>query len=188
MCIMIGGLIAVSAHRQLMAAPSTLGNRWFRDALFFGLLLMWPVGVFFYLQWPDWSWLYYVDPKSLSETVTFFVWLAYPVATVLGFAMAAAAVRGDSPRFALALPIAGLAGVAVVSAVAFPRFIRLVSYFEYHSTPLPARSLLPYVWTNTTWILAMAGTGVMVGLPLAYLIIRNVREGGRGFLPPAKPE
>lgn len=171
-----------------MAAPSVAGSRWFRDALLFGLLILLPVGIFFYLQWPDWSWLYFVDPDKLSETVTFFVWLAYPLALVAGFALAALSIRGDSPRFSLVVPAVALAALAGGTAYAWARFVRLTNFFEFNASAPQVRAILPKVWDDTTWLLTMAGTGALIFLPFAYLVVRNVREGGRGFLPPAKPE
>lgn len=186
MNLALGGLLAVSAHRQLMGARSAIANRWFRDALIFGTLIMLPTGIFFYLQWPEWSWLYYVDPASVGTAATVAVWLAYPVSVALGFALAAVLVRGDTPRMGLAVPAFGGVLLAVVTALAFSRFITLTNYDEFNNILLRMRGGMPYIWSDKIWIATMAGTGLFAGIPFTYLILRNIREGG-GLLPPVKP-
>lgn len=186
MNLALGGLLAVSAHKQLMDARSALANRWFREALLFGLLIMLPTGIFFYLQWPEWSWLYYVDPAALGDAATVLVWLAYPAAVALGFAVAAVFVRGDTPRMGLAVPIFGAVLLAGVSGIAFSRFITLSSYNEFNNILLRMRGGMPYIWSDPVWVGAMAGLGIFAGLPFGYLLLRNLREGG-GLIPPLKP-
>lgn len=186
MNLALGGLLAISAHRQLMDVPSAIANRWFRDAVLFGLLVMMPIGIFFYLQWPDWSWMYFVDPAKLGDAATVAVWLAYPAAVALGFAVTAGFVRGDSPRMGFAVPLFGALLLGGVSAFAFTRFVTLTSYNEFNNILMQTRGELPFIWTDQLWVLTMAGTGVFAGLPFAYLLVRNVRAGG-GFVPPVKP-
>lgn len=187
MNLALGGFLAVSAHKQLMQAESGLANRWFRDAVVFGLLAMMPIGIFFYLNWPDWSWMYWVNPAKLGDGLTVLVWLAYPLAVALGFALTAVFVRGDSPRTSLAVPVIGIVALLVVSGVGYDRFMRSATYSDYNNLLVRMRGL-PYIWTSPAWILAMLGTGLIAGIPFTYLFVRNLREGGAGLLPPVKPE
>jgi hypothetical protein len=187
MCLLLGSLLAIAAHRQLMDSESALGNRWFRDAVLFAFLIFLPTGIFFYLQWPDWSWLYFHDPRDLGTVATGLVWAAYPVSVMLGFAVAATMVRGDSPRGALAVPIvSGIVLVAVTLATA-KRFLRLTTFEEYSAFIFRPHADLPPIWSDPVWIVTMAGTGVFIFIPFIYLFVRNIREHGAGFLPPAKP-
>lgn len=183
----LGGFLAVTAHRQLMQASSAVANRWFRDAVLFGTLIMLPVGIFFYLNWPDWSWLYWVDPARVGEVATVAVWLCYPIAVALGFAMTAVFIRGDSPRTCLAVPLIGVVALLTVSGFGYDRFMRTANYADYNNLLVRLRGL-PFIWTDTSWVLTMAGTGVLAGIAVGYLAVRNLREGGAGLLPPAKPE
>lgn len=182
----MGGFLAVSAHQQLMRAESAVANRWLRDAVVFGLIVMMPTGIFFYLNWPDWSWLYWVDPAKLGDLVTPLVWLAYPVAVALGFALAAVFVRGDSPRVSLAVPALGLIALGVFSGAFYDRFMHLSVYADYNNMLIRLRGM-PFMWSDKTWVAAMLGTGVFAGIAFAYLFVRNLREGGAGLLPPTKP-
>ena len=180
--------MAISAHRGLMDAQSALRNRYFRDAVAFGFLIFLPAGIFFYTHWPDWSWLYLVNPAVLGDWATAGVWGAYPLTVLLGFALAAVLVRGDSPRVSLAVPVIALLAEGGVSLFTLDRFFHLSTFEEFAAyAGRPVVSELPWIWTDLTWVATMAGSGVFFGLPLAWIISRNLKAGGTGFLPPVKP-
>lgn len=170
-----------------MEAQSVLRSRAFGGVLAFALLIYLPMGIFFYLQWPDWSWLYYVDPRSVSMAVTGLVWLAYPIAVLFGFGLAASIVRGDSPRLVLIVPVLGFVLLGGVTVSGWHRFLHASNYEEYNLWLTRPVGDLPWIWTQEPWLAAMAGAGLFVGIPFAYLFLGNLRAGGAGLLPPVKP-
>ena len=192
LCFAVGGLLALSAHRQLMAAESVFRGPWFRETALFAFLIFLPVGIFFYVQWPAWSWLYTVDPASVPTAAIPAVWLSYPVAVLLGFVLTGIAVRGDSPRFALVVPSAGLAALIAITLLMLHRFLTLTTYAQYQEYLEFGRGELPYIWSDPAWPLTMAGMGFFVGVPLIYLLLRNLRDAGevrpRALIPPQAPD
>ncbi len=173
-CILSGALLALSAHRQLRDAPSIFSGPYFRETVAFAFLIFLPTGLFFYVQWPDWSWLYFVDPGAVPAWLAGFVLLTYPLAVLAGFVVTAAFARGDSPRIAWAVPAGAAAGLVIVTAVAFDRFLHATTY-ERYQIARGGRFEFPQIWESTVWIGAMLGAGIFVGVPLLYLIARNLR-------------
>ncbi len=170
-----------------MDASGLLRNRWFAQTAIFAFVVMMPLGVYYYLQWPDWSWLYYLPAGRVEAMGVFAVWIAYPLAVLLGFALAAAFVRGDSPRVSLVIPAIGLAALTGVSVFALDRFLNLTTYELYHTAAQRGREALPKVWDDSVWLISMGLSGLYVGIPLAFLLFRNLRESRAGLLPPARP-
>ncbi len=187
LCLICGAVLALSAHRQLAGAGSLWLNRWFRETALFAFLIFLPTGVFFYTQWPDWSWLYYVDASQVPGWAAALTMLSYPLAVLFGFGLTAALVRGDTPRSALAVPAVGAVLLVGVTAAALQRFLVLVRHADYPEAATRALGDKPWVWHDTTWVLTMLGMGVFVGVPLLFLVIRNLRESGAGLLPPVRP-
>lgn len=178
--------MALSAHRQLMGASSIWRNRWFRDAAAFGLLIFLPTGIFFYTQWPDWSWLYYVNSVHVPPWVTVLAWLAYPAAVMVGFLLTAVLLRTRRPRVALVIPAIGVVALVAVTLVALHQFLHLASYVDYWLVR-EARGNLDRVFEEPLWLVTMGGAGIFVGVPVVYLVLRNLRESRRGLLPPSRP-
>lgn len=178
-------MLALSAHRQLITAPSTWRNRWFRDAAAFGLLIFLPTGIFFYTQWPDWSWLYYVNAAEVSTVVSILAWLAYPAAVMLGFVLTAALLRTSRPRLALVVPAIGVVTLLGVTFADHHRFLHLASYADYWLVR-GAGGSMTRIFDDTLWLATMAGAGLFVGIPVVFLVVRNLRESKGGLLPPSK--
>ena len=170
-----------------MEAESAAWNRWFRETALFAFLIFLPTGIFFYTQWPEWSWLYFFNPKDMAEWVAPLVWLAYPLSVLVGFLLAAFLVRGDSPRGALAVPVVAGLALVVITLVTAKRFMRLTTFEEHAAFLFRPGADLPPIYSDPVWIYTMLGSGVFIFIPFIYLFVRNLREHGGGLMPPAKP-
>jgi hypothetical protein len=182
-CLAVGAILALSAHSQIRSAPSVLRGPWFRETTIFAFLIFLPTGVFFYLQWPDWSWLYYVDSRQVSGLLTGLTWLSYPLSVLVGFLLSALLLRGRRPRLALVVPAFGVVALIGVTAAAFHRFVHLTTYDQYMLYLQRPRTELPLAWEDRLWIVTMLGSGIFVGVPLLYLLVRNRRASKAPLLP-----
>jgi hypothetical protein len=82
--VLVGLVFAGCARQQFTggggAAP------WGRELaaiMTFEAIVLWPVALYYYLVYPDWSWMYFVDARRLPGGVSILVLLAH-VATLLG--------------------------------------------------------------------------------------------------------
>ena len=80
--VFVGLLFAGCARTQFAAGAAPWGRELWAVLSFEAIVLL-PVGLYYYLVYPDWSWMYFVDPRRLPSGVSVLVVLAY-VATILG--------------------------------------------------------------------------------------------------------
>ncbi|MBI3070734.1 MAG: hypothetical protein HYY84_01275 [Deltaproteobacteria bacterium] len=121
-------------------------RRAFFAALLFDVLVFLPMGAYFLLAAPDWSFMYFVPASDLSTPLIPAVLALYPIATVLGFIVTARIAR----RFGRLASIAP-AALALIAIAAFSliggRLFRVGLYAHFHAAlPLPhlfESSLLP---------------------------------------------
>jgi hypothetical protein len=106
--VLIGLAFAACARAQFSSGVSPWGRELYAVLSFEGIIL-WPVAIYFYVVYPDWSWMYFVDPHRLPFGVSVLVLLAY-VATLLGGYLSGwALVRARRQRLlAAALAVVGL--------------------------------------------------------------------------------
>jgi len=128
-----------------LASRSSVASPAFGALLIGQVLLMVPVGLYLYLFYPDWSWLYLVRATSVPSAVVVFVIGGYPVAAAAGYFGAVALCRASRETFVLGL-MGGLGLLALVSFGVAWRRVGLVGTFDqYHRlfglTPLHGSGL-----------------------------------------------
>lgn len=115
-----------------LASRSSVASAAFGVLLVGQLLLMIPVGLYLYIFYPDWSWLYLVRATAVPSAVVVFVIAGYPLAAVGGYFGAVALCRASRETFVLGL-MGGLGLVILVTlAVAWRRVGHVGTFDQYH--------------------------------------------------------
>jgi hypothetical protein len=77
------GLLFAGCARTQFAGGSPPWGRELAAVVLFECIILWPVAIYLYFVFPDWSWMYFVDPHRLPGGMVLLVLLAY-LATLLG--------------------------------------------------------------------------------------------------------
>ncbi len=171
-CALIGASVAYSARVQIrtLQRPVFL-TRYFSALLMFQVMVLIPIGIYFYTFYPDWSWMYLVDTSNLSRGVGVMTIVAYPISACMGYLIGYFSTRGQSDWVTLMFIVFMVVGLAGLFVVGKDKFIWVGTYDQYHRDAglklLTVTSLLPSI------LLSLGG----IGICWSYLIYRFIQEG-----------
>ena len=163
---MLVGLVFAACARQQFAGGAAPWGRELAAVLSFEAIVLWPVALYYYLVYPDWSWMYFVDARRLPSGVSILVLLAY-VATLLGGYLAGWALLRARRQRLLAGAIGGvtlLMGGFVVACRG--RLFTSGSFAEYHAGTAPSVTEGKLAWALVVTAIGVAIAMVVVGLAL----------------------
>lgn len=164
----VGGVARLTA-RDASPSDSAARSPAFARAAAFQFLVFLPIGVHLAVLFPDWSWMYFVDPAAISPVWTTLGVLAYGAAMIAGWFAAHAAVREGAPRRAhAALGVAG-AGAALLTVLALGRLAHVGTYADYHA------GVAAPVWTHVPFLVSLILWGPYFALGFAVLLWSNRR-------------
>jgi len=170
--LLVGSSVAYSAHLQIRTMQRPVSyNRYFNALLLLEALVVIPAGIYFSAFYPDWSWMYLVDPLRSGGALGGMAVLAYPFAAALGYLVGYYSARGGSDWVTVMFMTFMGAGLAGLFLVAGDKLLWVGTFEQYHRNAglarLPATSLLPSV------IVAWMGTIVC----WATVVYRFIQEG-----------
>jgi hypothetical protein len=160
------GLVFAGCARQQFSGGAQPWGRELVAVLSFEAIILWPVALYYYLVYPDWSWMYFVDSRRLPSGVSILVLLAY-VATLLGGYLAGwALLRARRERVLLA----AMGGVSLTIAVFViscrHRLLSSGTFAEYH-----AGHALSVGEGKLAWALGVTSIGVCAAIILVGLTL-----------------
>lgn len=128
-------LVSRSAARSAAFAALLIGQ----------LLLAMPLGIYLYIFYPDWSWLYLVRASAVPSATVLIVMFGYPLAATGGYFGAVSLCRANREPVLLGL-LGGLGLVLLVTlVVGWRRIVHVGTYEQYDRffglDPLHASSL-----------------------------------------------
>ncbi len=171
-CALIGASVAYSARIQIRTLQRPVFfTRYFSSLMMFQVMILVPIGIYFYTFYPDWSWMYLIDTSSLSRGVGVMTIVAYPLAATMGYLVGYFSTRGQSDWVTIMFIVFMIIGLAGLLVVGKDKFIWVGTYNQYHRDAglklFTATSLLPSI------LLSFSG----VGICWSYLIYRFIQEG-----------
>ena len=167
------GLIFSACARQQFAGGAAPWGRELAAVLSFEALIIWPVALYFYLVYPDWSWMYFVDPHKLPWGVSFLVMLGYVATLLAGWLAGWAILRARKPRVLYGVLGGGALFLLVFSLLCRARLSNNGTFAEYHAGQAMAVSEGKLVWALGVTALGVAAAVALVGFTL--------REQGKRF-------
>ena len=173
--LFLGALFALTAARSLKSTESTFRHPYFRRAVLFQLFIFVPIGIYLIYYFPAWSWMYFLNPQAHSIWWSVLAIGGYFVLMVLGFILAQYFIKKDQIGAARGVMGVGALGFLCFFFLPIRRLSVVGTYEEFES----GNAL--YVFQNLHWLISMIVIGIYFGLPLFYIIRKNIREG-RGEL------
>jgi hypothetical protein len=160
------GLAFAACARQQFTGGATPWGRELAAVLSFEAIILWPVGLYYYVVYPDWSWMYFVNPERLPWGVSVLVFLGY-VATLLGGYLGGWAllrVRKDKILYAV-LGALGL-GLTLFSVICRARLFTHGTYDEYHAGHALSVGEGKLAWAMAVTCIGVSAAGAFVGFTL----------------------
>ncbi|MCP4674956.1 MAG: hypothetical protein GY854_05515 [Deltaproteobacteria bacterium] len=169
---LIGTTVAYAARVQIRTLQRPVfSTRYFSALMMFQVMILLPIGIYFYTFYPDWSWMYLVDTSSMSRGVGVMAIVSYPIAGALGYMVGYYSARGSSDWVTVMFIVFMIIGLIGLFAVAKNKIYWVGTYAQYHRaaglSALTATSLLP------STLLSISGVGVC----WSYLVYRFIQEG-----------
>ena len=169
---LIGSTVAFAARIQIRTLQKPLFQaRYFNSLLLFQAMIIIPVGIYFYVFYSDWSWMYLVNTAESSGALTVMAILSYPLAAAMGYLVGYYAAKSASNWITLIFIGIMVIGLVGLFAVAHDKLLTVGTFHQYHRSvgtrSLASTSLLPSI------LLALTGIGVC----WSYLIYNFVQEG-----------
>jgi hypothetical protein len=168
----VGLLFAWCARQQFTGGAAPWGRE-LAAVLSFEAIILWPVAIYYYMVYPDWSWMYFVDPHRLPWGVGLLVMIGY-VATLLGGWLGGWAllrIRKEKLLYG-AMGALGLT-LAMFAIACRGRLGAAGSYSEYYAGHAPLVREGKLAWALPVTAVGMAASIALVGFTL--------REQGKRF-------
>jgi len=134
--------------------------------LSFEAIVFWPCALYFCLVYPDWSWMYLVDPHRLPPGSSFLVLLA-DAATLLGGYLAGWAILRARKLPVLYGALGGVALALIVLTIACrTRLGNHGTFSEFHAGHALSVTETKLVWAMAVTTLGTAAAAALVGFAL----------------------
>ena len=170
--LLLGASVAYVARIQIRTLQRhVFTTRYFSALMMLELLIILPIGVYFYRFYPDWSWMYLVNSAYLNASVVVMTLASYPLVGAMGYLVGYYSARSASDWVTImfiAFMALGLLGLFVAAK---DQLMWVGTYEQYHRDvglrTVTSTSIIPSA------ILALSGIGICFG----YIAYRFVREG-----------
>jgi hypothetical protein len=169
--LFLGALFALTAARSLKETKVTFRHRYFLRAALFQLLVFVPIGVYLIYYFPAWSWMYFINPRAHSIWLSVLAIGGYFLLMVAGFALTQYFIKRDRIRAARGVMVVGILGILCFYLLPIRRLGVIGTYEEFASGNALS------IFQNLHWQISMVIIGIYFGLPLYYIIRKNIREG-----------
>jgi hypothetical protein len=170
--LLFGASVAYAARVQIRTLQRHLfTTRYFLALMMLEILIVVPVGIYSYVFYSDWSWMYLVNSATINRALEVMAIAAYPVSAVMGYLVGYYSARSGTD-FISVLFMGFLAlGLLGLFIAAKSQFLWVGTYEQFHrnvglkfitATSLIQSSLLAMLCILVCWI---------------HLMYRFIKEG-----------
>jgi hypothetical protein len=134
--------------------------------LSFEAIIFWPCALYLVLVFPDWAWLYLVDPHRLPPGSSFLVLLANAATLLGGYLAGWAILRARKPK--VLYGVLGAVGfLLLVYVIAFrARLGTHGTFAEFHAGHALSATETKLIWAMVVTTLGVAAAAALVGFAL----------------------
>lgn len=133
---MLAGLsVALAAHQQIRRGAMQWREPYLPGLLLFELLVLLPLGGYFFYSYPAWSTLYYFQSLEVSSWIGVAMLLGSLIAAVVGCQIGHVLCRRRQDRVLVAAVVLAAGAVVVFFILAGDRFARLALDGDYQNAP-----------------------------------------------------
>ena len=169
--VLAGLAFAASARRQFGRGAQPWGRE-LAAVLSFEVFLGWPAALYLCVAFPDWSWMYLVDPHRLPTGTVILVLLAAAATLVGGYLLGWALVRTARDRLLFGVLGGGSLVLLILAIAARGRLWAAGTFSDYHAGRAPVLTEGKLGWALLVILLCLSSGAFFVGLTL-------FREGRR---------
>lgn len=163
---MLVGLVFAGCARQQFSQGTAPWGRELAAVLSFEAIIIWPIALYFYLVYPDWSWMYFVDPRRLPWGVSVLVMLGHAATLMGGYLAGWAILRARKPKILYGVLGALSLGLIVFALMCRGRLGNAGTFEEYHAGQALSAGEGKLVWAMVVTGLGVAGAAALVGFTL----------------------
>jgi hypothetical protein len=161
----VGLLFAWCARQQFTGGVAPWGRE-LMAVLSFEAIILWPIAIYYYAVFPDWSWMYFVDPRRLPTGAGVLVLLGNAAALLGGWLGGWWLLHERKEKFLYgALGGVGLLWI-VFMIVCRGRLGSSGSFSEYHAGHAPSAGEGKLAWALPVTAIGMAASIALVGFTL----------------------
>jgi hypothetical protein len=170
--LLTGATVSYGARIQIRTLQRhAFSTRYFSGLMMLQIMVVMPLGGYFYAFYPDWSWMYLVNSQQINLGVVIMALVSYPLAAAMGYLVGYYSSRSGSDWVTVMFITFMFIGLIGLFAVAYNQLLNVGTYNQYHRNVglklIYGTSLFPSV------LLALSGLAVSWG----YLVYRFIQEG-----------
>ncbi|MBN2528736.1 MAG: hypothetical protein JXR76_20265 [Deltaproteobacteria bacterium] len=170
--MLVGASVAWAARVQIRSLQRPVfSSRYFIALIMLEIMIFLPVGIYFNGFYPDWSWMYLVDTRSIPAGLTAMALVLYPVAATMGYLVGYFSARGNSDWVSLIFLVFLGFGLVSLFIVGANKFTLLGTFDQYHNN-VNLRS-----WTATSLFPSIVVCWLGVAASWGYILLRFWKEG-----------
>jgi hypothetical protein len=163
--LLVGLGFAWCARVQFLGGATPWGRE-LAAVLSFEAIIVWPISLYYFLVFPDWSWMYLVDPDRLPRGVSVLVLLAFASVLVGGYLVGWALLRANREKWLWgALGGAALA-LLLIAVLCRRRLFASGTFAEYHAGHALSVGESKLSWSMGITIIAIGAAASLVGFTL----------------------
>ena len=158
----VGMIFSLGTLRNINSTRTVLANKYFLAALLYNTLFCLPIGVYCYVVFPDWCWMYWLDSRDAALGLVITAFVGYYISFTCGFA---GAILFERRRRLLGVRVllAAAAVLLIFAVINYKRLFFVGSLEQFQAGALPVifrRRLLAVI--------------VFAGMPLALAALIGV--------------
>lgn len=167
-----GHVFAVASAEAIEAGGAAEQECIERSRKFTALVTV-PVGLYFLLRWPDWSWMYLTGEGSRNRLTGLLGVCAYLVANELGFRDAARLIKKGRREDALMATVASGGLLGLLSVLGARRLLLIGTKEEFKNGEATL------ALKHRGFLKSIVASGAFAGVPAAVVIAKNYLQGRR---------
>ncbi len=135
MSLLAGLSVALAARQQIRRGATQWREPYLPGLLLFELLLLLPLGGYFFYSYPSWSTLYHFDSLEISSWIGVAMFLGSLIAAVAGFQLGYVLCRRRRDNILVGTVVLVVGAVVLFFVLSGDRFARLAPDGDYQNAP-----------------------------------------------------
>jgi hypothetical protein len=170
--LLAGTSVAFSARIQIRNLQRPIFyNRYFTALLMLEVFTLLPVGIYFESFYPDWSWMYLVDTRTISAGLNVMALASYPMTAAMGYLVGYFSAKSNSDWLSIIFMLFLVAGLAGLFIVGIEKIGYLGTYDQYHNNVNLRK------WTDTSLLPSFIVSWIGIFTGWGYLMFKFWKEG-----------